>query len=288
MKPPTPQFTPPLARPLLGALLLTLAAHPATLMAGAQPMASTWSELISRHVDAEQVVWLETPAGKTLALYQADRSGRPQGAAILIHEASTHADWPAVIHPLREGLPDHGWSTLSLQIAPESSESTAQEASPGIAAAVAFLNERGVTNIVLLGYGRGALRAQDYLLNGGQGVNALVSISPHGAGPGGDKAALLPPGTALLDIHAERDLPVVQRTISRRALYARRNGLQAAAGPRALPARAATAPEASGSYRLLLVTGADHGYRGYEAALIKDLLGWLRHHAPGIAITRPS
>ena len=40
----------------------------------------------------------------------------PKGAAILVHGIGVHPDWPQVIHPLRVGLPERGWSTLSIQM----------------------------------------------------------------------------------------------------------------------------------------------------------------------------
>ncbi|MFT7110500.1 MAG: hypothetical protein ACI843_002169 [Psychrobacter glaciei] len=47
-------------------------------------------------------------------LYLPENTGKPQGGILILHGIEQHAHWPDTVAPLREYLPDYGWSTLSL------------------------------------------------------------------------------------------------------------------------------------------------------------------------------
>lgn len=49
-------------------------------------------------------------------LFLPQSSGRPQGGVLLLHDRAQHGHWPAVIGPLREYLPEFGWSTLAIEL----------------------------------------------------------------------------------------------------------------------------------------------------------------------------
>lgn len=69
-----------------------------------------------------EIVWLEvsypesTEAQKTLAIAHPSLIAEEQGAILLIHDKEQHADWPQVIRPLRQKLPEFGWYTLSVSL----------------------------------------------------------------------------------------------------------------------------------------------------------------------------
>jgi hypothetical protein len=48
-----------------------------------------------------------------------ESSGRPQGAALILHDNGQHLLWPQVIAPLQEQLPGYGWATLSIDLPEE-------------------------------------------------------------------------------------------------------------------------------------------------------------------------
>ncbi|MFQ5488228.1 MAG: alpha/beta fold hydrolase [Gammaproteobacteria bacterium] len=277
-------------------LLSMMTASPAPAASGASQQEQFWAEQIGRRIDREQITWLEKDDMKFLALYRQESSGNQEGAAIILHGAGTHPAWPEVVDPLRLRLPEHGWSTLSLQMpltgmADQAAEQPAlsEEVAGRITAAIAFLNNNGVTNIVLIGYGLGALMALDYVERQGDGISAMVSISPYGGKLLGEPRS--PPSfkTAMLELYGERDLPAVLKNVARRSLAARRAGLgHSSQRPDTMQTRLAPAPPAWDIYRLQLISGADHGFHGYEDLLVKRLLGWLRRHAPSISITRHS
>lgn len=45
-----------------------------------------------------------------------ESSGRPQGAALILHDNGQHLLWPRAISPLQEQLPDYGWATLTIDL----------------------------------------------------------------------------------------------------------------------------------------------------------------------------
>jgi hypothetical protein len=47
-------------------------------------------------------------------LYLPENTGKPQGGILILHDIEQHAHWPDTVAPLREYLPDYGWSTLSM------------------------------------------------------------------------------------------------------------------------------------------------------------------------------
>lgn len=51
-----------------------------------------------------------------VALWRPANVGAPKGVIILVPGEGETADWPRGIGPLRRGLPDHGWHTLSLTL----------------------------------------------------------------------------------------------------------------------------------------------------------------------------
>lgn len=63
---------------------------------------------------SEEIVWLsETPF---LALERPELTGVPQGALLILHDDDQHPDWPKVIKPLREQMPEKGWHTLAIAL----------------------------------------------------------------------------------------------------------------------------------------------------------------------------
>lgn len=66
------------------------------------------------------------PAGESVSLKEGDTDfvalwrpanvGTAKGVVILLPGEGESADWPVGIGPLRRGLPDHGWHTLSLSL----------------------------------------------------------------------------------------------------------------------------------------------------------------------------
>lgn len=69
-----------------------------------------------------EIVWLDVSypnsdqPQKTLAIAHPSLIAKEQGAILLIHDKEQHADWPQIIRPLRQILPEAGWFTLSVSL----------------------------------------------------------------------------------------------------------------------------------------------------------------------------
>ncbi|MEK9712519.1 MAG: DUF3530 family protein [Thalassolituus sp.] len=70
-------------------------------------------KLNNRH---EEIVSLLRGEDGFYGLFLRERSGRPQGGALLLHDLEQHGQWPELTGPLREQLPEYGWATLATEL----------------------------------------------------------------------------------------------------------------------------------------------------------------------------
>lgn len=67
--------------------------------------------------DDERVVLEEGDAdSEIIGFYLPQRTRSPQGAVLILPNDGEHSQWPVVIAPLREILPDSGWTTLTVNL----------------------------------------------------------------------------------------------------------------------------------------------------------------------------
>ncbi|WGO97813.1 alpha/beta hydrolase family protein [Saccharophagus degradans] len=162
--------------------------------------------LLSEELGEDAIVWLNAAGEKFISLWEPDRSGNPFGAILIVHGEGQTADWPYTIRALRQSLPDHGWSTLSISL-PNPAETPPPARSPSdttppskptppptepivierMKAAMSYLNKRGQYNIVILAHGVGASRSVQYL-------SQLSTSRPNNLPSGGRSRA-----TAIID-----------------------------------------------------------------------------------------
>ncbi len=242
--------------------------------AGAAEMDQDVIEALKERGDPVDVIWLESSGGRFPALYTASTKGLVKGGVLLVHDVAAHPDWPGVVHPLRSRLPDFGWHTLAMR-APAARYSQShllvrgalEEGGEQIGAGLAHFKQQDVPNVVLLGYGWGAVVAARYLAdNPDSDVTAAVLISP--VVPGGARLPLvswlekitLP----VFDVFGSRDLAMAKKDAPTRR--------RAGRGRDGVP------------YRQIMIDGADHAYSGLEDVLIKRVRGWLEVNATGIEI----
>ena len=64
----------------------------------------------------EELTLLNTDTEEFFGLFLSERSGSPNGAVLILHDAQQHGHWPQVVAPLREYLPDYGWASLTLEL----------------------------------------------------------------------------------------------------------------------------------------------------------------------------
>jgi len=256
-----------------------------------------WAAAIATSHDADAIRWLQTDDAKFLALYERNIAGTRRGGAVILHDANGHPDWPKLVRPLRTRLPHHGWSTLSIQLPVMKQVVPAaefarllDESKKRMAAAVAFLQAKGINRIVVIGYGSGAALATAVLADTQSlAVTALITISPtvlNNKDNHLDTAENIGRiNLAVLDIYAARDLDSVSLSApKRRAAGTQRQeaGPQTTQQP-GVPIspvsshRSTNATFTPPPYRQLLIDGADHSYHGFEALIVKRISSWLKH-----------
>jgi dienelactone hydrolase len=214
--------------------------------------------------------WLNAGDERFLAIFIKSDAEKRLGAALLLHEAGDHADWPEVIGPLRRDLAQRGWDSLSLQlprpIDPLSKvdrQAATDQAAGRIQAALDLFAAEQTENLVLLGHGLGAEMALAYVAgNPAEQVRGLVAIG-LAAGDGGDDDPVLQTIARLqrpmLDLYGDRDLPQVLASAQARRSAAKRAQQRL--------------------YRQDRIMGADHHFMGLQQSLLRRVGSWMRRMA---------
>ena len=245
------------------------------LLAFSAPFAASASDTEKEQRWADQIVdallvgdaeWLEADGHKFLGIYTEDQTGAAKGGVIILHGIGVHPDWPDVISPLRSELPEHGWTTLSIQmpVLPNEAElkdyiPLIKEAAPRIEAARAFLKSKDIEPIALVAHSLGAIMASATLAEKGDlglaGFGA-IGMSSSDLDPQVDTTAQMAKlDLPILDLYGSRDLDLVLGSVKPRAAAARKAG--------------------NDRYRQVEVEGADHFFIGLEDELVARVRGWL-------------
>lgn len=70
-------------------------------------------ELMERQ---DEIVQLNAAEEVFYGFYLPEATGAPQGAVLILHDNQQHGHWPELIAPLRESLPQNGWTTFSIEL----------------------------------------------------------------------------------------------------------------------------------------------------------------------------
>ncbi|HIM58119.1 MAG TPA: DUF3530 family protein [Gammaproteobacteria bacterium] len=167
---------------------------------------------------------------EVFSIYMEPEVDTPKGGIIIMHSRGFHANWASTIKPLRVGLAEKGWHTLSVQMPVLGKSATYYDYVPifpyahqRIDAAIEFYHQRGVDNIIIVSHGCSAHMSMSYFDKyGDEKINAYVGIG-MGATDYKQKVikrfpldVMLKP---VLDVYGEKDFPGVMRlSESRKAL----------------------------------------------------------------------
>ncbi len=226
-----------------------------------------WSEQITDSLLVGEPCPLDAGGTPFMGIYTEASEGSTGRAVILLHGMGAHPDWPEVINPLRSDLPDHGWSTLSIQMPVLANDATIKdyaplfdETGPRIEAAVRFLHERGDHTLVLLGHSLGASMAVTWTADSQTKDLAglvLIGLSIIDVDPKMNSLpALEKIHIPVLDLYGSRDLEGVLRSAKKRQTAARKAGNE--------------------KYRQLQIEGADHFFVSLDEDLTRRVYGWLK------------
>jgi len=235
-----------------------------------------WEEQIVPSLLVGQAIKLKAAGTPFLALYAPNTYKQTYGGVILIHGRGANPAWPQVIEPLRIALPDHGWSTLSLQMPILPNEADLKdyiplmpEAPERIKAGVDYLKSKGVKNIVIIAHSMGTTMANIYLANKPDpDVHAYVAIGMSNPFPKkyNNAVALTKIRMPILDLYGSQDLDTVL----------------AFAKPRATAAR-----QVNKNYSQVEIQGADHFFTDMQDTLVERVRGWLMKNASGVKQSSP-
>lgn len=236
---------------------------------------------IRQQLRSGEIVELQAEGRIFIGIFQPSTLVNTHGAVIILHDVHQNPDSPAVIRPLRNRLAEHGWATLSLQMPVANADGngtvfpTLNQAYPGLAqssmarinAGVAFLEQKNIRNLALVGHGLGANLAASYLAGQpARTFQSLVTISLDNLSIDGFDEVLAQLDLPVLDIYASRDRrPVVDGAGQRRIAIAR-------------DARKRITRQA-------VIDGADHYFSRLEGALVSKVHAWLGKTSPGYNIT---
>lgn len=211
-----------------------------------------------------KVIWLRSEGRDFIGLYTEAEKTDNANAAIILHDLGQHPDQKPVIHGLRTMLPRGNWTTLSLQMPlREAGAGEADyyplfaEAGNRLRVAVDFLQKNGAKNIVVVGYGLGALMAAYAISEKPDNISALAVIGmgvPDTTATQAQSLAFIKNiALPLLDIYAEFDLPPVILSARLRRMAGKDNPV----------------------YRQVSIPGDDHAYQQDHERLVKRVYSWL-------------
>lgn len=239
-----------------------------------------WAEQLKDQLMVGEVLHINAGQGDFFAIYTPGVGKTHRGSVILLHGLGAHPDWPDVISPLRETLPESGWDTLSIQLPVRPNEANFEdylvlfpEANGRISAAIQHLQKQGLTNIVLVGHSLGAAMGTNFLAQKAPGSDAIRAFVGIGMNQAPNTVANTPDSLSkitipVLDLYGAFDL----------------DGVLASAKARAHAAKQADNTE----YRQTVIPGADHFFHGLSATLVKRVAGWLAQAAPNTERDSPN
>ena len=212
-------------------------------------------QIIETLFDGEPV-WLEGDGPKFFGIYISANNTR---SAIILHGMGVHPNSEHVVYPLRVALPEHGFSTLSIQLPVLSNDAQSSdyaalfdEAVTRIQSAVAYLRQRNSVHIYLIGHSLGASMGAYFLSKNQDAIAGFVSVS-IGASPVLNKIHI-----PVLDLYGSDDFEGVKSTAETRVDVARQAGIS--------------------DYLQIVVDGADHFFSDKDDELVNLVVDWLESY----------
>lgn len=230
-----------------------------------------WADQVVDSIMVGDTEWLKVGPSKILSIYTENTSDKAIGGAIILHGSGVHPNWDQVVRPLRSQLPEHGWSTLSVQlpVLPNEAEYKEyiplfKEVAPRINAGITFFKTKGIKNIVIVAHSLGSSMAAHYMAKKPDpSIRAFVAIGVSGNMHKEDKVGYLTSlktiKVPVLDIFGSHDLTQVLKSEKSKAITARKAGNK--------------------KYTQMKIVGANHFFDNKDDVLIKRIRGWLIRHA---------
>lgn len=225
-----------------------------------------WADQIVDAILDGEPVWLNDGHSDFLGIYTEAEENKNR-AVIVMHGTGIHPDWLQVIQPLRVGLTEHNWDTLSIQMPILANDaeykdyaSLYDEVAPRINAAIKYLKNNDKKTIILIGHSQGSAMTAYYLATGKQQVNGFIAIgmAAFAEDPRMNSIkALEKIHIPVLDLYGSEDL----------------DNIIASAGARVAAAKKADNKD----YTQIQISG-NHFFDGQDKVLLKTVAQWLEKH----------
>ena len=224
-----------------------------------------WSEQIIDAIFDGEPVMLKDGELEFLAIYTPSATDKTGDAAIVMHGLGVHPDWDQVVRPLRTALPEHGWSTLSLQMPILANGVGGEEYAPlfsdvagRIEAGISYLQNQGAKRIVIIAHSLGAAMGSYYLAN--HQPESVIGFVGIGMGSSSkpvmdNKTSLKSVNVPVLDIYGENDLGDVVAGAEARKKAVESNSVRHS--------------------KQEMIPGAGHFFDGKNEVLIDEVTVWI-------------
>jgi pimeloyl-ACP methyl ester carboxylesterase len=245
-------------------VIITLAVLSFTTQASDLAKEKRWADQVVDAILDGDAVWLDDGSSEFLGIYT--EAGEDKSRAVIVmHGTGIHPDWQQVVQPLRVGLTEHDWNTLSIQMPVLANEAEYpeyaplyEEVAPRINAAIKYLQDNGSSNIVLVGHSQGAAMTAYYLSTSRQDVNGFVAIgmASYADDPRMNSIKALEKITVpVLDLYGDEDLELVLNSSSARVESAKKAGNK--------------------NYTQVKLSGSNHFFDDKEDELVEAVAEWL-------------
>jgi pimeloyl-ACP methyl ester carboxylesterase len=218
-------------------------------------------------------VWLEAGPLSFLGIYTEALEEPLKANIIILHGRGYHPDWAEVANPLRVGLAERGWNTLSLQMPVLKKDAKYfdyvpifEEALPRINAGIEFLHKQNDLPVILIAHSCGAHMAMAWVRqHGDKAIDAYVGIGMGATDYGQPMLEPFPLDSMkvpVLDIYGAGEFPAVIRMAPDRLRMMRKAGNPLS--------------------EQVVVPDADHYFHDRGDPLLDVISGWLS----GVAVAK--
>jgi hypothetical protein len=213
--------------------------------------------------------WLSADGRDFLSIYT--EADSPRAGVIIMHGRGFHPDWADTVAPLRVGLVEYGFSTLSLQMPVLAKDARYYDyvpifpaAFPRIEAAIRFLREAGYERVYLIAHSCSVhmvmawIRAHPDAAFGNSGFDAFVGLGMGATDYGQPMREPFPLESMpvpVLDLYGGDEYPAVVRGAPQRLAQIERAGV-------------------TGSKQIVL-PDANHYFTNRGEALVEEVAAWL-------------
>ena len=220
-------------------------------------------EIVDVILDGEPE-WLEADGREFLSIYTAAED--PAVAVLILHGRGFHPDWADTVNPLRVGLVERGYSTLSLQMPVLAKDAKYYDYVPifpyahaRIEAGIRFLRDNGHAKVVLLAHSCGVHMAMDWIrTKNDRSIDAFIGLGMGATDYQQPMHQAFPLDwmqVPILDLYGAEEYPAVIRLAPGRKEMIDKTGHEKS--------------------RQLVLPGADHYFTDQGDPLVSAVADWL-------------